>query len=60
MLVNRVGDVGLMIAICTTFLVFKSVDYAVVFGLTPLAINKTLTFFGFEFSVISVIAFLLF
>jgi NADH-quinone oxidoreductase subunit L len=60
MLVNRVGDVGLMLGICTAFLVFKTVDYAVVFALTPVAIDKTLSFFGLEFSVISVIAFLLF
>jgi NADH-quinone oxidoreductase subunit L len=60
MLVNRVGDVGLMLGICTAFFVFKTVDYAVVFALTPVAIDKTLSFFGLEFSVISVIAFLLF
>jgi NADH:ubiquinone oxidoreductase subunit 5 (subunit L)/multisubunit Na+/H+ antiporter MnhA subunit len=60
MLVNRVGDVGLMLGICTTFLVFKSVDYAVIFALTPVAINKTFSFFSIDFSVISVITFLFF
>lgn len=60
MLINRVGDVGLMLGICTAFLAFKSVDYAVIFALTPLAVDKTLSFFGMEISVISMIAFLLF
>jgi NADH-quinone oxidoreductase subunit L len=60
MLVNRVGDLGLMLGICTVFLIFKSVDYAIVFAMTPLVINKTISFFGFDFSVISIIAFLLF
>jgi len=60
MLVNRVGDIGLMLGICATFLVFKTVDYAVIFALTPMAINKTFSFFGFDLSVITVISFLFF
>jgi NADH-quinone oxidoreductase subunit L len=60
MLVNRVGDVGLMLGICTAFLAFKSVDYAVIFGMEPVMIDKTLSFFGFELSVLSVISFLFF
>ena len=60
MLVNRVGDLGLMLGICTAFLVFKTVDYAIIFALTPVVIDKSLSFFGIEFSVISVISFLLF
>jgi NADH-quinone oxidoreductase subunit L len=60
MLVNRVGDVGLMLGICTAFLSFKTVDYAVMFAMEPLLINKTLSFFGFELSVLSVVSFLFF
>jgi NADH:ubiquinone oxidoreductase subunit 5 (subunit L)/multisubunit Na+/H+ antiporter MnhA subunit len=60
MLVNRIGDIGLMLGVCATFLTFKSVDYAVIFALTPLAINKTFSFFCFELSAISVISFFLF
>jgi NADH:ubiquinone oxidoreductase subunit 5 (subunit L)/multisubunit Na+/H+ antiporter MnhA subunit len=60
MLVNRVGDVGLMLGICTAFLTFKTVDYAVIFAMEPNAIDKTLSFFGVEFSVLSVITFLFF
>jgi len=60
MLVNRVGDVGLMLGICTAFLTFKTVDYAVIFAMEPSAVDKTLSFFGVEFSVLSVITFLFF
>jgi len=60
MLVNRVGDIGLMLGICATFLSFKTIDYAIIFALEPIVINKTISFFGIDLSVNSVIAFLLF
>jgi len=60
MLVNRVGDVGLALGICLIFLTFKSVNYSVVFALTPCVLNNTLTFFGFEFHALTLISFLLF
>jgi|TARA_B100000945_G_C20363314_1_gene588280 NADH-quinone oxidoreductase subunit L len=60
MLVNRVGDVGLMLGICATFLSFKTIDYAIIFALEPIIIDKSISFFGIDFSVNSVISFLLF
>ena len=45
MLVNRVGDIGLALGICVSFLTFKTVDYATTFALVPCALNKMLTFF---------------
>lgn len=60
MLINRVGDLGLALAICVSFLTFKTVDYAVTFALIPLVINKTFSFLSFDFDVITIIAFLLF
>ena len=60
MLVNRVGDIGLMLGICATFLSFKTVDYAVIFALEPILVDKTFSFFGAEFSVLTIISFLLF
>jgi len=60
MLVNRVGDLGLALAISAIFLTFKSVDYLIVFGLTPLVINETFTFFSFELDRLTVIGFFLF
>jgi NADH-quinone oxidoreductase subunit L len=60
MLVNRVGDVGLALGICVSFLTFKTVDYATTFALVPSVLGKTITFFGFDFFALNVIAFLLF
>jgi NADH-quinone oxidoreductase subunit L len=60
MLVNRVGDIGLALAICLIFLTFKTTDYSIVFAMTPCFIDKKITFFSLNLSVISVISFLLF
>jgi NADH-quinone oxidoreductase subunit L len=60
MLVNRVGDIGLMLGICAIFLIFKTLDYAVIFALTPIVFDLTFSFFGLNLSVISLISFLLF
>jgi len=47
MLVNRVGDVGLMLGICATFLSFKTIDYAIIFALEPIIIDKSISFFWY-------------
>jgi NADH:ubiquinone oxidoreductase subunit 5 (subunit L)/multisubunit Na+/H+ antiporter MnhA subunit len=60
MLVNRVGDLGLALGISAVFLTFKSVDYLVVFALTPSAINSSFSFLSFDFDRLTIIAFLLF
>lgn len=60
MLVNRVGDLGLVLAICAIFLTFKTVDYNVVFALSPCAIGSSFSFLSFELDRLSVITFLLF
>jgi NADH-quinone oxidoreductase subunit L len=60
MLVNRVGDLGLVLGISAIFLTFKSVDYAVVFALSPCAVGTTFSFLGFDLDRITIITFLLF
>lgn len=60
MLVNRVGDLGLVLGISAIFLTFKSVDYHVVFALSPCAVGTTFSFLGFDLDRITVITFLLF
>ena len=60
MIVNRVGDLGLVFAICAIFLTFKSVVYVVIFGLLPTVVNQTFTFLGFDFDRFTIISFLLF
>jgi NADH-quinone oxidoreductase subunit L len=60
MLVNRVGDIGLALGICFSFLTFKTVDYDLTFALIPVFLNKTVYFFGFEVDAITTISLLLF
>ena len=60
MLVNRVGDLGLALAISAVFLTFKSIDYSTVFALVPSAINSKFSFLFFELDRLTVISLLLF
>ena len=60
MLVNRVGDIGLAMAIALVFYTFKTVDYATVFALVPCFVDLKISFFGFDFYVITIITLLLF
>jgi NADH:ubiquinone oxidoreductase subunit 5 (subunit L)/multisubunit Na+/H+ antiporter MnhA subunit len=60
MLVNRIGDLGLVLAICGMFLTFKTVDYSTVFALSSCAIDSYFYIFSFEFNRLTVITFLLF
>lgn len=59
MVVNRVGDLGLALGIFLIFTVFNSVDYSIVFSLTPYYINKTIIFLNMEFNLITLITLLL-
>ena len=60
MLVNRIGDFGLLIAIFTIYFVFNSLDYDVVFSLIPLAVNYKVIFLGFQLPVLDLIGIFLF
>lgn len=60
MLVNRVGDVGLILGIMVIFSELKTVDYTTVFALAPQLINKQFIFFNCTFNCLSLISFLLF
>lgn len=60
MLVNRVGDLGLAISMCSVFLTFKSLDYSVVFSLCPFAIDSSFSFLFFNVDRLTVITFFIF
>jgi NADH-quinone oxidoreductase subunit L len=45
MIVNRVGDLGFALGILGLFLVFKSVNFSVIFGSIPLFLSFNLSFF---------------
>lgn len=60
-IVNRVGDIGFILAIAAVIMFFGTVSYHDVFQQVPLAVNKTISILpNHEISVITVICLLLF
>jgi NADH-ubiquinone oxidoreductase chain 5 len=60
MIVNRIGDFGLSLAMFAIFLVFKSIDFSTVFAIAPYFTESNFIFFNFELDKLTVICFLLF
>jgi NADH-ubiquinone oxidoreductase chain 5 len=60
MVLNRIGDFGLILGILIIFVKYKAVDYATVFALTPLFANENFIFLNVSFNLIDIIGFLLF
>jgi NADH-ubiquinone oxidoreductase chain 5 len=60
MLVNRVGDFALLLAMFTIYSIFNSLDYDVVFTLVPFFLDYQLVISSLHFNVIDVICILLF
>lgn len=60
MLVNRVGDFFILLAIFSIYYIFNSLDYDIVFTLTPLLIKSYFIFGSFKLSCIDMICICLF
>jgi NADH-ubiquinone oxidoreductase chain 5 len=60
MILNRIGDFGLVIGILIIFVEYKAVDYATIFATTPIFSSKIYNFLSFDFDLISIICFFLF
>jgi len=60
MLVNRIGDFSLLLAIFAIYLVFNSLDYDVVFGLAPLVASHKIIVGNVEVPALDMICILLF
>ncbi|QXE46236.1 NADH dehydrogenase subunit 5 (mitochondrion) [Nitzschia inconspicua] len=60
MIINRIGDFCLIIAILTMFVNFKSVDYATVAALAPFFKMQTVNFLNMDFNILSLICIFLF
>ena len=60
LILNKIGDFGVLIAIVLIFIVFQSVNFSTVFPLVPYFFNKTVFFLFWELNVITLICFLLF
>lgn len=60
LVVNRVADLALTIGMAIIFLVFKSLDFNVVFPLAPFLLETKIVCLTYEFPVLTVICVLLF
>ena len=60
MLVNRVGDFALLLAIFTIYCIFNTLDYDIVFTLVPLFVDYNIVIGTLQLPVIDVICILLF
>ncbi len=60
MIVNRIGDFGLAIAIFTIYLYFQTLDYGVVFSLSPFYNQNVLPFFEIKINLLDFIGIFLF
>lgn len=60
MLVNRVGDLGLCLALCCIFFSFHSLDYAAIFASSFFLESSSFSFLGYPFSSLNFICFFLF
>jgi NADH-ubiquinone oxidoreductase chain 5 len=60
MIINRVGDFGLALGIFAILTTFQSVEYSTVFALAPYLKDEVLSFFGFDYHLLSLVSFLLF
>jgi len=60
MIINRIGDFCLIIAILILFVNFKAVDYATIASLAPLFKMQTVNFLNMDFNILSLICIFLF
>ena len=56
MIVNRIGDIGIVVSILIIFDIFKSLDYLVVFSLVPYFLNFSYKFFNFNINLLDLIS----
>lgn len=60
MIVNRIGDFGLSLAIFAIYFTFKSIDFVTVFAITPYFANMNFIFFNIVCDQLTIICILLF
>jgi len=60
MIVNRVGDVAIALALFTIYQIFKTIDFNTIFSLVHLYSTEQIIFCGLEIKAITLISILLF
>ena len=53
---NRIGDCGLLLAIFIIFLTFRSLEFPVIWTLVPFFAQHTFVFLNYEYNILSLIA----
>lgn len=59
-IVNKIGDFGLSLALSLIFFTFSTFDYFTIFNLVPLVLNENIYIFGYFINKITLISLLLF
>jgi proton-translocating NADH-quinone oxidoreductase chain L len=58
LIVNRIGDFSIIVGLCFLFKVFNSLNYSLIFAITPhIFLNTFITIFNIEFLLLNVICF---
>lgn len=60
MVLNRIGDFGLVLGILVIFVNYKAVDYATVFSLTPMFSGEIINFLNYDLDLLTVVGAFLF
>lgn len=60
MVVNRIGDIGVVLAMLVIFDLFQTLDYGSIFALVPYFYGSSYTFLNISFSALDLISVLLF
>ena len=60
MVMNRIGDFGLVMGILLIFINYKAVDYSTVFALTPIFTHSVVNFLNLDVNLLTAIGFFLF
>ena len=55
MIVNRIGDFGISLAIALLFFSFSTLDFSIIFNVIPLITKEDFIFFGFGINKITLI-----
>lgn len=60
LMVNKIGDIALLLAIASSFFVYQSIDFNTIFTLTPYFLNEFLYLANFQVKILTIITFFMF
>ena len=60
LIINRIGDFGIIVGVSLIYILFKSLNYYVIFPLSFLYVNDVLLFLNWEFNYLNLICFFIF